>query len=77
MPVVSCVCQDCGKSFYSKETYVPMSKRDIFINDRSRKRPLKTWNDWIMHTVSFCENCRIQTPPSQCVEDFENLSKAN
>ena len=75
MPVVSCICEDCGKSFYLKETYVPMSKRDIFINDRSSKKPLKTWNDWIMHTVNFCEDCRIQAPPSQCVDDFDKLSK--
>ena len=77
MPVVSCVCQDCGKSFYTKETYVPMSQRDLFANNRIAKKNLKTWNDWIVHTIYFCEDCRIQAPPSQCVEDFEKLSKAN
>jgi hypothetical protein len=75
MPVVSCVCQDCGKSFYSKETYVPMSNRDVFINDKKSNRPLKTWNDWIMHIMNLCEDCRFQNPPSQCVEDYEKLSK--
>ena len=75
MPVVSCVCQDCGKSFYSKETYVPMSRKDIFINERKIKKPLNTWNDWIIHVMNFCENCRIKNTPSQFIEDFEKLSK--
>ena len=75
MPVVSCVCQDCGKSFYTKDVYVPMSKRDFFVNDKIMKKNLKTWNDWKMHTIHFCEECRIQTPPSQCIEDYEKLNK--
>jgi hypothetical protein len=75
MPVVSCICQDCGKSFYKKETYAPMSGRNIFVNNKIIKKDLKTWNDWIMHTVYFCENCRIQTPPAQCLEDYEKLNK--
>lgn len=75
MPVVRCACQECGKSFYSKETCVPMSKRDIFTNDKNMRKPLKTWNDWIMHTMNFCNECRIQTPPQQCIDDYERLSK--
>jgi hypothetical protein len=54
-----------------------MSQRDLFANNRIPKKNLKTWNDWIVHTIYFCEDCRIQAPPSQCVEDFEKLSKAN
>ena len=74
MPVVSCICQDCGKSFYTKETYVPLSGRDFFAN-RIPNKNLKTWNDWVVHTIYFCEECRIQTPPTQCIEDFERLNK--
>lgn len=75
MPVVSCVCQDCGKNFYSKESYVPMSQRDLFANNRVPKKILKTWNDWILHRMYFCEDCRIQVAPSQCLEDYERLNK--
>ena len=52
------------------------SKRDVFVNDKLAKKTLKTWNDWMIHIMNYCEDCRIQQPPSQCVDDFERLNKA-
>lgn len=72
MPVISCLCDDCGKSFYMKdEAIVPLTSNFI----RRRNNQLKTWQDWVVHTQSHCENCRIAFPPPQCVADLERRKK--
>jgi hypothetical protein len=71
MPVISCLCHDCGKSFYMKnEAYAPMSSNFV-----RRQNQLKTWQDWVVHTQTHCEDCRITVPPPQCVADYDRRTK--
>lgn len=75
MPTISCLCDDCGKSFYMKdEAFVPLSGSG-FVKTKSVTN-LRTWKDWIMHIQTHCEDCRITVPPSQCVADLEKLRKS-
>ena len=54
------------------QAFVPLTSNFI----RRRNSQLKTWQDWVIHTQSHCEACRITSPPSQCVADLEKRKKA-
>lgn len=72
MPAVACVCEKCGISFYAKdEMYIPKVK-DYFRVAKKVEEP-KTWEDWLMHLASNCENCRMKTPPESCYKDYDKL----
>jgi hypothetical protein len=53
------------------EAYAPMSSNFI-----RRQNQLKTWQDWVVHTQTHCEDCRITVPPPQCVADYDRRTKA-
>ncbi len=72
MPTISCYCQNCGKNFYSKdELYLPGYKhRTVFAMNRKQ---FKTWDDWIAHISTHCEECREKEIPEICLEDYKKL----
>lgn len=70
MPTVSCICGQCGKIFYSKdELYLPARVKSRMRFSNSSKE-LRTWEDWLLHMSSNCEDCRIKEIPVKCLEDF-------
>jgi len=71
MPVVLCLCQKCGKHFYSKDLYSPMAK-NLFKTIKEDKVP-STWEEWILHLSTHCDECRLPAVPTKCVEDYEKL----
>lgn len=72
MPTVTCYCENCGKSYYSKEElYLPGLKyRTSFA---AKRKQLKTWDDWVAHMSSYCEECREKNIPESCIEDYKRL----
>lgn len=71
MPTVSCICNECGKHFFVKDSYIPVSKNSMRI-EKNSKSP-KTWEEWIFHTMSFCEECQIKEIPKNCLEDYQKI----
>ena len=72
MATVLCVCEECGSTFFLKnELYAPAFKNPYKI-PRKDKKPI-TWDDWLVHLSSNCENCRLKEIPSSCVKDYEKL----
>jgi hypothetical protein len=72
MPTVTCYCQNCGDSFYSKdELYLPgLKNRTVFAMNRKQ---LKTWDDWVAHLSTHCQECREKEIPESCLEDYKKL----
>ena len=71
MPTVSCFCEVCGKSFYLKdELYLPGLKHRYQFS-RPKKEQLKTWDDYVLHLSTNCEECRIKEIPESCMEDYK------
>ena len=71
MPTVSCYCEECGNSFYLKdELYMPGLKHR-FQFSRPKKEELKTWDDYVKHLSTHCENCRVKEVPESCLEDYK------
>jgi hypothetical protein len=69
MPTVACYCENCGNSFYSKEElFMPGLKHRFQF---SKKKELKTWEDYIIHISTNCEECRIKEIPESCLEDYK------
>ena len=72
MPTVTCYCEKCGQSFYSKdELYLPgLKNRTVFAMNRKQ---LKTWDDWVAHLSTHCQECREKEIPESCLEDYKKL----
>ena len=72
MPTITCYCHNCGNNFYSKEElYLPGHKhRTVFSMNRKQ---MKTWDDWVAHISTHCEECRDKSIPESCLEDFKKL----
>lgn len=73
MPAVCCVCEGCGTVFYlNTELYIPAhaSKRLRFANS---SKEMRTWEDWLLHMSSNCDNCRLKEIPVKCFEDYKKL----
>jgi hypothetical protein len=74
MPTVTCSCENCGKIFYSKdELYVPFVKNGYKFS--RPEKTLKTWEDWILHIATHCEECRIKAVPESCETDYLKYRK--
>jgi hypothetical protein len=71
MPTVACVCKECGNRFYSKDTYVPVNKNNIRLN-KDISSP-KTWEQWVLHSMIYCEDCRLKSIPTSCLQNYEEL----
>ena len=71
MPTVLCICKECSNRFYAKDTYVPMSKNYTKI-EKEIKTP-KTWEQWIIHSMMYCEDCRLKAIPSSCIKDYDKI----
>ena len=68
MPTVTCHCEDCGNIYYSKdELYLPSMKNGYKFS--RKEKTLKTWEDWIIHVSTHCENCRLKEVPESCELD--------
>jgi hypothetical protein len=73
MPAVLCICQECGDHYYGKdELYIPINTRTS-MRFTERKTELKTWQDWLIHISSHCENCRIKEIPVKCLENLNKI----
>jgi hypothetical protein len=33
-------------------------------------KELRTWEDWLLHMSSNCEDCRLKEVPVKCLEDY-------
>ena len=74
MPTVTCSCEKCGKIFYSKdELYVPVVKNGYKFS--RPEKTLKTWEDWILHIATHCEECRLKEVPESCEADYLKYRK--
>lgn len=72
MPTVLCVCRECGDHFYAKDLTLPLNTRTR-IRFVERENELKTWEDWILHVSTHCENCRLKEIPVKCMENLNKL----
>ena len=72
MPTVLCVCRECGDHFYSKDLTLPLNTRTR-VRFVERENELKTWEDWVLHISTHCENCRIKEIPVKCMENLNKL----
>jgi hypothetical protein len=52
--------------------YHPMAKNPFRMAKRQKEIP-NTWEDWILHVSSNCEECRLPYTPSSCLKDLDNL----
>lgn len=68
MPTVLCICHKCGKQFYAKDLYSPASS-SLYKTFKSDKEPT-TWDEWLLHSASFCEDCRMKEIPESCISDY-------
>lgn len=71
MSTILCICEKCGDRYFTKDTYGPVAK-NIFRTIKTDKVP-KTWDEWIIHISTNCEKCRLQSIPTKCLEDYNNL----
>ncbi len=72
MPVISAYCQECGDNFYLRdEMYVPFKATRFRLN-KEVKDP-ETWEDWILHISTHCQNCRISVIPEKCWDNYLKL----
>jgi hypothetical protein len=37
------------------------------------RKQLKTWDDWVAHMSTHCEECREKEIPESCMEDYKKL----
>lgn len=73
MPTVTCICEKCGLSYYTKdEMYHPLTQNQFRMAKRQKEIP-STWEDWILHVSTHCETCRLPYTPSSCLKDLQNL----
>ena len=74
MATVLCICDQCYTSFYCKdELYAPLSKNNFRLA-KGKKVPT-TWQDWLEHISTNCEECRLKNIPTSCLMDYERLTK--
>jgi hypothetical protein len=59
MPTVFCICEKCGEHFYSKDELYLSGIKMRFKIARNNQQP-KTWDDWVHHLSTNCENCRLK-----------------
>ena len=71
MPTVSCYCEECGKNFYSKDELFLPGLKYRYQFSRPEKKVLKTWDDYILHISTHCEECRVKDVPESCLEDYK------
>ena len=69
MPTVTCFCQKCGDRFYSKDELYAPPTRSLFKISKQKDVPF-TWDDWLSHLSTHCENCRLKNPPTSCLNDL-------
>lgn len=72
MPTVTCICNECGKHFYTRDTYVPVGRNNIRNLRNKEILTPKTWEEWVLHCITFCEDCRLKSIPTKCLEDAQN-----
>ncbi len=73
MPTVCCVCDNCGKIFYSKdELYLP-AKAQSKMRFANKRQEMTSWEDWLLHCSSNCEDCRLKEVPVKCIENYKKL----
>jgi hypothetical protein len=75
MAVVGCVCEKCGNSFFCRDEMYHPPVKNIFRTVRKSEVP-RTWEEWILHLSTNCENCRLPYIPSSCEKDLEKLKGA-
>lgn len=74
MPTVTCMCQKCGKHYYMKDELYTPAKSNKFRLSNVPEKP-KTWEEWILHISSNCDECRLKDIPESCQKDFEKLTR--
>ena len=51
--------------------YVPYKATRFRLN-KEVKEP-ETWEDWILHISTHCQNCRISVIPEKCWDNYLKL----
>lgn len=74
MATVLCICKSCNSTYYCKdELYIFAHKNNMRLI-RNKQTPI-TWQDWLEHISSHCDDCRLKIIPSSCLQDYENQTR--
>ena len=76
MPAVSCVCNNCGKIFYAKDEMIIPAGAKTRMRFANSSKEMRTWEDWLLHLSSNCEDCRLKEIPSKCMDDYKKAKGA-
>jgi hypothetical protein len=71
MPTSVSYCEECGKSYFLRdEMYIPFKNYRFRFKDISK--PV-TWEDWLVHVSSHCDECRLKEIPDSCWINYLKL----
>jgi hypothetical protein len=69
LPVISCCCSKCNKSFFLRdEMYIPL--KNVRFSMRDNSDDPKTWQDWLLHLSAYCPDCRKPEIPENVWNDY-------
>ena len=69
-------CSKCGGTYsvFTSETKI-LPGMKLGNANKENKKILKTWEDWVLHILNNCPNCRIRIIPPDCLKDYELKKK--
>ena len=57
--------------YCNKDMILPLTKAFKNLISTGCVKELKTWDDYVMHLSTNCEDCRVKEVPESCLQDYK------